>query len=195
MNPDFFTIESKSELIRTVEEHASVKTRSATEANKLIDACVWQIICKKFSSYLISTISLVGWRKTRQFCNSADKCWRWVNPMALRLFSSLLCGLFRRNNDPKTHRQGKHRWVIWISPIVGSARARAFIPHDRIVAKAVTLEKIYTELATKALNELTKNKSVGDCPEHNYLCLIGYPENNRDLPSIIDFLKKVTKKN
>ena len=46
MNPDFFTIESKSELIRTVEEHASDKTRSATEANKLIDACVWQIICK-----------------------------------------------------------------------------------------------------------------------------------------------------
>ena len=59
------------------------------------------------------------------------------------------------------------------------------------MAKAVTLEKIYTELATKALNELIKNKSVGDCPEHNYLCLIGYPENNRDLPSIIDLLKNL----
>ena len=76
MNPDFFTIESKSELIRIVEEHASDKARSATEANKLIDACAWKSFAKNFSSYLITTISMVGWRKTRQFCNSADKCWR-----------------------------------------------------------------------------------------------------------------------
>ena len=64
-----------------------------------------------------------------------------------------------------------------------------------IVAKAVTLEKIYTGLATRALNELTKKiKSVGGCPELNYLCLLGYPENNSDLPRIIDFLQNVTEK-
>jgi len=55
MNPDFFAIESKSELIRTVEEHTSDKARSAVEANKLIDACAWKLFAKNFSSCLITT--------------------------------------------------------------------------------------------------------------------------------------------
>ena len=163
MNPDFFAIESKSELIRTVEEHTSDKARSAVEANKLIDACAWQIICKKFfelSDYhdIYGRLVEVGVKlgnSVLQQINVEDESAQWLYDFLVVHYvvysdKTTIPKLIAKENTDELF--GYLQLLAQLEP--------GHLSHMiDIVAKAVTLEKIYTGLATRALNELTKKSN------------------------------------